>query len=117
MCICLCLFVSAHACVLAFQMVFQFLGDGGGARGQVALDDITFSPECTHDPDNSQLPSTPVTPTATATASSTQQACGVRVQRETNAQSSPHSNAHNNAHSNAEEYFGSTYGRFCFGAQ
>ncbi|XP_062407771.1 MAM and LDL-receptor class A domain-containing protein 1 [Sardina pilchardus] len=43
------------------KIIFQFAEDGERAGGQVALDDITFSPECEHDPDNSQLPTTPVT--------------------------------------------------------
>ncbi|XP_041944947.1 MAM and LDL-receptor class A domain-containing protein 2 isoform X2 [Alosa sapidissima] len=42
------------------KIIFQFVENGERAGGQVALDDITFSPECEHDPDNSQLPTTPV---------------------------------------------------------
>ncbi|KAK1787196.1 hypothetical protein P4O66_017048 [Electrophorus voltai] len=51
------------------KIVFQFVGSGKNSGDYVAVDDISFSPNCLHDPDNSQLPITPITVPPTASAS------------------------------------------------
>ncbi|KAL2097653.1 hypothetical protein ACEWY4_006860 [Coilia grayii] len=56
------------------KVVFHFLEDGETPRGQVALDDISFSPECAHDLNNSLLPGT--TTTAPSTSTTTDTPCG-----------------------------------------
>ncbi|KAL1280451.1 hypothetical protein QQF64_015051 [Cirrhinus molitorella] len=51
------------------KIAFQFVGNSAAHASQTAVDDISFSVTCAHDPDNSELPITPeptITP-ATAT--------------------------------------------------
>ncbi|XP_037401783.1 MAM and LDL-receptor class A domain-containing protein 1 isoform X2 [Pygocentrus nattereri] len=51
------------------KIVFQFVGSGESYEEFIAVDDVSFSPSCVHDPDNSQLPITPPTaPPSTPTA-------------------------------------------------
>ncbi|XP_034159304.2 MAM and LDL-receptor class A domain-containing protein 1 isoform X1 [Pangasianodon hypophthalmus] len=51
------------------KIVFQFDGNGKSQEEYIAVDDVSFSPNCVHDPDNSQLPVLPPTapPTVTPT--------------------------------------------------
>ncbi|XP_053484115.1 MAM and LDL-receptor class A domain-containing protein 2 isoform X3 [Ictalurus furcatus] len=51
------------------KIVFQFDGSGKNHEEYIAVDDVSFSPNCVHDPDNSQLPVSPPTapPTVTPT--------------------------------------------------
>ncbi|MCJ8731789.1 hypothetical protein PDJAM_G00203590 [Pangasius djambal] len=51
------------------KIVFQFDGSGESQEEYIAVDDVSFSPNCVHDPDNSQLPVSPPTalPTVTPT--------------------------------------------------
>ncbi|XP_050961124.1 MAM and LDL-receptor class A domain-containing protein 2 isoform X2 [Labeo rohita] len=51
------------------KIVFQYVGNSEAHASQTAVDDVSFSVTCAHDPDNSELPVTPeptITP-ATAT--------------------------------------------------
>ncbi|KAI5627922.1 MAM and LDL-receptor class A domain-containing protein 1 [Silurus asotus] len=49
------------------KIVFQFDGSGRSQEEYIAVDDVSFSPNCIIDPDNSQLPITPPTATPTVT--------------------------------------------------
>ncbi|XP_073714301.1 apical endosomal glycoprotein [Misgurnus anguillicaudatus] len=40
------------------KIVFQYVGNGETHLGQTAVDDISFSMTCAHDPDNTELPDT-----------------------------------------------------------
>ncbi|XP_056333186.1 MAM and LDL-receptor class A domain-containing protein 1 isoform X2 [Danio aesculapii] len=56
------------------KIVFRYVGNGEAHTLQTAVDDISFSVTCSHDPDNSELPVTPeptMTP-ATATTPKTE---------------------------------------------
>ncbi|XP_072544730.1 apical endosomal glycoprotein [Salminus brasiliensis] len=51
------------------KIVFRFVGSGESHEEFITVDDVSFSPSCVHDPDNSQLPVTPPTdPPSTPTA-------------------------------------------------
>ncbi|XP_061694563.1 MAM and LDL-receptor class A domain-containing protein 2 isoform X2 [Syngnathoides biaculeatus] len=59
-------FTSSVKCKIVFRYE-----QGAGSRGHVALDDVSFSEECTFDPDNSPLPDTwPTSPAPTTPATS-----------------------------------------------
>ncbi len=74
---------------LYFQIVFQYVEMGEARAPQTAVDDLSFSVTCAHDPDNSELPVTPeptMTPATTSTpmtdappASPTLNPCKVRT--------------------------------------
>ncbi|KAI4891478.1 hypothetical protein NFI96_023830, partial [Prochilodus magdalenae] len=67
------------SCTVKSKVVFQFVGSGENHEEFIAVDDVSFSPSCVHDPENSQLPITPptappftsTTPSSTPTISST----------------------------------------------
>ncbi|XP_069366962.1 MAM and LDL-receptor class A domain-containing protein 2 [Paralichthys olivaceus] len=52
------------------KIVFRY-EHGNGSRGQVALDDLSFSKECKFDPDNNKLPDTSPTSTPSTTFKTT----------------------------------------------
>ncbi|KAG9273992.1 MAM and LDL-receptor class A domain-containing protein 2-like [Astyanax mexicanus] len=43
------------------KIVFRFVGSSENREEFITVDDVSFSPSCVHDPDNSQLPETPPT--------------------------------------------------------
>ncbi|XP_067219288.1 MAM and LDL-receptor class A domain-containing protein 1 isoform X1 [Chanodichthys erythropterus] len=53
------------------KIVFQYVGNGETQASQTAVDDISFSMTCVHDPDNSELPVTPEPTMTPATATTT----------------------------------------------
>ncbi|XP_028831423.1 MAM and LDL-receptor class A domain-containing protein 1 [Denticeps clupeoides] len=60
------------------KIVFRYTEAEEGAEGHSALDDVSFSTQCHHDPENSQLPLMPTTPPstgATPTFTPTSQPC------------------------------------------
>ncbi|KAA0719308.1 LDL-receptor class A domain-containing protein 1 Skeletal organic matrix MAM and [Triplophysa tibetana] len=58
------------------KMVLVYIGNGGAHATQTAVDDISFSMSCAHDPANSELPDTPE-PTTTPTTATTSSAPSV----------------------------------------
>lgn len=68
--------------MFCLKIVFQFDGSGKNHEEYIAVDDVSFSPNCVHDPDNSQLPVSPPTapPTVTPTTPTpTEHPCRVRI--------------------------------------
>lgn len=59
-----------------FQIVFQYMGNSETHTALTAVDDISFTVTCAHDPANSELPdtpeptTTPTSPTSTAPSAS-----------------------------------------------
>ncbi|KAK3546332.1 hypothetical protein QTP70_025671, partial [Hemibagrus guttatus] len=55
--------------VLKAKIVFRYDGSGKSYEEYIAVDDVTFSPNCVQDPENSQLPISPPTAPPTVTQS------------------------------------------------